>query len=95
MGLCEEELVGRTESLCAKYKLPYLIPSDQVSLIAVVLFKGCVCALGEGRGSTRHQIVIGRVLRQHRQLSVEHRANYGHVAVQQDLDQRRQYDGPG
>lgn len=29
MGLCADELVERTESLCAKYKLPYLIPSDQ------------------------------------------------------------------
>lgn len=29
MGLCDESLIGRTEALCAKYDLPYLIPSDQ------------------------------------------------------------------
>lgn len=29
MGLAEEAIVDRTEQICAKYQLPYLIPSDQ------------------------------------------------------------------
>ena len=29
MGLAEESIIERTEQLCAKYDLPYLIPADQ------------------------------------------------------------------